>query len=290
MQVTNKHNLPEPIVAALTKSDYSRGASNRSVTQLIDSPRVRILRAEHADEITEDASDMVWSVLGTAVHKMFEEGEQEGYEKEERLFVEVNNWVISGAVDLQRSDGDSVEILDYKCTSVWSVIYGKVEWENQLNFYAWLVEKSKEVNVSGLKIIAVLRDWQRKKAETDKSYPQAPIVEVDVPLWDKATRDDYVTQRVEEHSHAEFERLTGGDLPECTPSERWEKETTYAVKKKGNKRATKVFDNETDAMDMIATDDKLEVEVRPGASTRCEGDYCRVARFCDQWRAMQDVE
>ncbi len=277
MKITNKHRLPEPIVAALTSSDYSRGNSNRSVTQLIDSPRVRILRAEHEDQIEEDASDMVWSVLGTAVHKMFEAGDHDGHIKEERMFAESGNWIISGAVDLQRTDGEAVEILDYKCTSVWSVIYGKIEWENQLNFYAWLVENNKRIDVSALKVIAVLRDWQRKKAEMDRAYPQAPIVEVDVNLWDRVTRENYVTHRVAEHSNAEFERLTGGELPECTANERWEKPTTYAVKKKGNKRAMRVFDSQEDAEQPIATDDKLELEVRLGESTRSAGNFCRVA-------------
>ena len=73
MQLTNKHNLPKPVVDALTKDNYSRGSSNRSITQLIDSPRIRILRAEHDAEMTEDASEKVWSVLGTAVHNMFED-------------------------------------------------------------------------------------------------------------------------------------------------------------------------------------------------------------------------
>lgn len=286
MQVTNKHGLPEPIVEALTHSDYSRGASNRSVTQLIDSPRVRILRQEHDAEITEDASDMVWSVLGTAVHKMFEVGNHDGHIKEERLYAEVGNWTISGAVDLQRTSGDSVEILDYKCTSVWSVIHGKPEWENQLNFYAWLVEQNKDVNVSALKVIAVLRDWQRTKASLDQTYPQAPIMEIDVPLWTKPERDEYVHARVAEHSDAEFERLTGGELPECTAHERWEKPTTYAVKKKGGKRAVRVFDDETDAETLASTDDKLHVEERPGESTRCAKDFCKVAQWCDQYRRM----
>ena len=69
--------------------------SNRSVTQLIDSPRVRILRKEHDDEIFEDASDMLWSVLGTSVHHMFEQHQLEDI-VEERLYAEVDDWVIMG--------------------------------------------------------------------------------------------------------------------------------------------------------------------------------------------------
>jgi len=155
MIITNQTNLPEPVFLSLTHSDYTKGESNRSVTQLIDSPRVRILRKEHEEQIMEDAADMVWSVLGTAVHKMFEQHDADGHISEERLYAEVDNWIISGAIDIQRAEDDgSVTVLDYKCTSVWSVIYGKPEWEKQLNFYAWLVEHSKNLDVKSLQIVA----------------------------------------------------------------------------------------------------------------------------------------
>lgn len=281
MKITNETGLPEPVYQSLIKNDYSRGKSNRSVTQLIDSPRVRILRAEHNDEISEDASDMVWAVLGTAVHKMFEQHDSDGHLIEERLYAEVDNWSISGAIDLQRDEADgTVTIMDYKCTSVWSVIHGKPEWELQLNFYSWLVKECKDVDVSSLKIIAVLRDWQRKRAEVDSSYPQSAIVEVDVPLWDFWRQDAYVKERVKVHQHAEFSRLTGDSLPECSDHERWKRDDQYAVKKTGTKRAIKIYDSQEAAE--AALKDGQEVEARQGAYVRCEANWCRVAEFCDQ--------
>ena len=57
MKLTNKYGLPQPVVTALTRSEYSRGESNRSITQLIDAPRVRILKQEHQEELTEDVSE-----------------------------------------------------------------------------------------------------------------------------------------------------------------------------------------------------------------------------------------
>ena len=161
MKLTNKHSLPQPVVDALTRDTYSRGESNRSITQLIDSPRIRILRAEHQDEMSEDASEKVWSILGTAVHKIFEESTGKDQISEERLFTEHSNWTISGAIDLQETESDgSVTVSDYKCTSVWSVIFGKQEWVHQLNAYAWLVRHVKKVPVRKCRIIAVLRDWK----------------------------------------------------------------------------------------------------------------------------------
>ena len=284
MIITNHTNLPEPVFKALTHSDYSRGHSNRSVTQLIDRPRVRILRKEHDEDITEDVSDMLWSVLGTSVHTMFERHQPEGHIVEERLFAEVDGWSISGAIDLQRSESDgTMTIMDYKCTSVWSVIHGKVEWHKQLNFYAWLAEQKGGVEVTGLQIVAVLRDWQRSKAKIETNYPLAPIVIVDVPLWPPEERDRYVRERVKTHQQAEYERLTGGHIPHCSDEERWKREDTFAVKKKGNKRALRVFDNMAEAEAFSSQASEREIEERRGKCVRCEDDWCRVARWCEQY-------
>ena len=55
MKITNNFNLPDVVVSALTQDDYTKGKSNRSVTQLIDSPQVAVLARENADDIEQDA-------------------------------------------------------------------------------------------------------------------------------------------------------------------------------------------------------------------------------------------
>lgn len=309
MKQTNKHNLPAPIVKALSRDSYSRGASNRSITQLIDSPRVRILQTEHDDDMTEDVSDLVWSVLGTAVHKVFEDEADEG--AEERMFLEYNGWTISGAIDLQEKHydpdfGGVVNVLtDYKCTSVWSIIYGKEEWVNQLNAYCWLTRHAKGVNPEKLRVVAILRDFNRRESERNADYPRAPIHIQEIPRWTDEQQDAYMEGRIKLHSDAEFERLTGGPLVHCSDHERWMKPTTYAVKKNANKRALRVFKTEEEAIEeaegqekmaeikkakakekgkTIATD-KFTVETRRGEAARCAGDYCHVATFCDQYQS-----
>ena len=106
MKLTNKFGLPDTVVKALTRSEYSKGDSNRSVTQLIDSPRVRILRQENWENMEEDVSEKMWAVLGTAAHKMFEETGDDKHLTEERLYTEVEGWAISGAIDVQRIEDD----------------------------------------------------------------------------------------------------------------------------------------------------------------------------------------
>jgi len=286
VKITNHHNLAAPIVKALSRDDYTRGNSHRSVTQLIDSPRVRILRERHWDSLEEDISEKLWSVLGTAVHKVFEDHSGEDVVSEERLFVEVDGWVISGAIDLQDADGPS----DYKCTSVWAVIHEKVEWEYQLNAYAWLMRHAKGVRSKKLSIIAVMRDWNRRQAESSNDYPQAPIATLDIPMWSDEEQDAFMDHRIGLHKDAEFRNLVDERLPDCTDEERWTKPSTYAVKKGTNKRALRVFDSQDEAQSYIEQnelDDKHHIEHRLGEYTRCAGNWCRVAEFCDQWQEQQ---
>lgn len=293
MKITNKHNLPEPIVKALSHDSYDKGNSNRSITQLIDAPRISILAKEHDDKIEKDVSEMLWSVFGNSVHSMFEKGADSVQDiSEERLFVECEGWTISGAIDLQTVDYGGIAISDYKCTSVWSVIFGKVEWEKQLNGYAWLVRHAKGKTVTRLQIVAVLRDWNWRDAKNRPSdYPQAPLVIVDVPLWTNEKQDEYFTGRVKLHQSAEYSNLTNGTLPDCSAEERWEKKPSYAVKNGTNKRAVRVLQSEEEAEKFIrqrGLSKKHWVEKREGESTRCEQNYCNVADYCDQFKRMQN--
>jgi hypothetical protein len=217
---------------------------------------------------------------------MFEDTADEKHVSEERLYTEIDGWVISGAIDVQKIENDGIVVMDYKTTSVWSVILGKSQWEYQLNCYAALVRRVKNVPVKGLKVIAILRDWRSKDAEEKPDYPRAPIVEVNIPLWEPEKQDAYLNGRVALHQKAEFDRLTGSELPWCSDDERWIKENKWALKRKGQKRAVKVFDNEPDAI--AAVQDGMEVEFRRGEATRCKANWCRVSAWCSQYQAEQD--
>jgi hypothetical protein len=249
MKITNQHNLPEVVFNALTFSDYTKGDSLLSVTQLIDSPRVSQLQRQHDDEIEQDAVDFLWSRFGTSVHQMFEAAVH-GADciSEERLFAEVNGWKISGAIDLQHLTHDGVIVSDYKVTSVWSVINDKQEWHKQLNCYAWMVRHAKQLPVKQLRIIAILRDWSRRKAEEGGNYPDSPIQMITIPMWSESDQDNYVQERVALHQEADFEFATGGELPKCDAHERWDKPTVFAVQKKGRVRAIKLHTVEDDAV------------------------------------------
>ena len=284
--VTNKFKLPQFVVDALTHSDYTRGDSDISVTQLIDSPRIARLQREHADEQTKDAVDFVWSRFGTSVHVMFEESlKATGSDviTEERLFTETQGWKLSGAIDAQEVSDDGVIISDFKVTSAWSVIFDKSSWHTQLNVYAYLVRKAKGQTVKKLQIVALLRDWVRRKAEQGGEYPTAPIVVLDIPMWSEAEQDAYVESQIKKHMEA-----TNTDQPLifCSSEETWQKDTVYAVMKKGRKSAVKLYKTEAEAVERAEKEgSNHSVEVRKGEKTRCKGDWCGVSKWCDQYQS-----
>ena len=144
MKITNKNNLPDTFLSFARDGKYDKGDADISVTTLIDSPRINILKGQNKGEIESDVSDMIWPLLGTAVHHMLESGPAKGnVTMEERLFVNIEGWALSGAIDHQEEIDGKIHISDYKVTSVWSVIYGKEEWVKQLNCYAQMVRLSK---------------------------------------------------------------------------------------------------------------------------------------------------
>lgn len=291
--ITNKLGLPQTLVNLAKRDRYSRGKSRISVTQLIDSPRVRLMREQYDDQIEVDVSEMVWPLMGQAFHYIVEQGADEEHLPEERLFMNINGWTISGGIDLQKvgigADGTAEMIIsDYKLTSAWAIMHNKIDWERQLNCYAHLVEKTKGYKVTGLKIIAVCRDWNRHEAEYKEGYPQAPITVVPQRLWDEAERVSYIEDRVRLHQEAERLHEWGEGHTECSDEERWYRPGKLAVMKEGGKRALRVFDWDARVeAEAFAKGNKAFVEERPGTNTRCES-FCQIARWCDQFQKIKE--
>jgi hypothetical protein len=293
MKLTNKFNLPETFVNVIRRPQYSKGSSEISVTEILSPPQLVLLRRQHQEDIEQDAADMVWSLFGSAVHNILEHGKDDHHIVEQRLFTTFEGWSISGAIDLQKIIDGKILIADYKVTSAWAVQQEKQEWIDQLNLYAWLVERTQahEIGartsdglVSGLQIIGIVRDWSRREAALKDTYPQAPIVTLDIPLWSYEDREAFVKQRLTLHNEANFAAVSG-DMPECTSEEMWEKKTTYAVMKEGGKRAKKVFEIKEEAAAFAGQQKESHyIETREGGRTRCES-FCQAAPFCKQYQS-----
>lgn len=292
MQITNRYNLPSAIVNNVLNDEYSRGDAMISVTQLLNSPRIVLLQRVNESKMVTDVVDRIPSMLGTAMHKVLEKGANPGEIVEERFFFEILGWKVSGAVDLQIPKDDGTwEVNDYKITSVYSVMSEKWEWEAQLNMYGYLMRMATGRRVSSMKIVAILKDWNRKQGAFKPEYPEAPVVVVDVPVWDDARQKEYIESRVAIHQKNAIALDSGEPIDYCSDQERWLRNTKWAVMKKGRKSAVKLFDTEEEANGWIGRQQDGEVlvtEHRPGEPVRCSGDYCGVSQWCKQWLEQPD--
>ena len=159
MRYTNGHGGDPAVANAITTNAfYDKHAADISISQLVKRPRAAALELLHDDEIVVDVSEELWMLLGSAVHAVIAADDKGASQlKEERLFMEVEGWKISGKPDVLSLDG---VLTDYKVTSVWSFTFiDKPEWETQLNFYAELL-RSTGYAVVDLRMLASLRAWQ----------------------------------------------------------------------------------------------------------------------------------
>lgn len=272
--ITNVHNLPAALYDAIARDEYHK-SGRFSASELPSPPQMRVLKLRHADEIVKDASDFLFLIQGKSIHKLLESGAPvDGQLREKELVHDLGDGVtVSGSTDLYTGD-----VVDWKVTSVWAFLLGglKPEWEAQVNTYGWLWRRH-GYETRALFIYAILRDWQKSKAGAGDNYPPIPFMQIPVPLWDDAKAEHYIRNQVAMHMMAES--LPDEQLPPCSLEDQWARATSYALKKRGQVRAVRVFDTR-EAADASTTPGTY-VEERPGKRTRCE-EYCDAAPFCCQ--------
>lgn len=285
MKVVNDVGLPGPIMKAIERHDYDPGESDKTVTTLIGPPLIPYLIKKHGDEVEENASGRLFSLMGRMMHKVFEvAGEDKELSHlilEKRLYTTVDGCKVGGQIDV--IDPDAGIITDYKVCSYWTAIYGaKIEWEQQQNIYR-LLARDNGYDINRLQIAAMYRDWSAEKADRDPSYPSTQMQVIELPVWDYSRTEKYLSERIKVHSNP--------NPPICTPEERWERDTKYAIEKDGRKSALKLCDSAAEASMWMANNvkphemGKVRVVKRLGESKRCKR-YCPVAKFCEHGRKV----
>ncbi len=285
---TNLHSLPQPLVEALTPERRRPVPGRFGVTTLIDAPLRRILTMRHFDEISEDVSENIWALLGKMGHKTLEMNKRVSEVWVEQKFGDA---LIVGVVDYT----DDCKVIDFKFTSVWSFVFAgdKSEWEKQLQIYAYLVQLSGKP-VASLENWLILRDWNKREAAKSGTYPKIPFAKIEYKLWDRTAVEAFISERVALHLEAEkIEPGAGLDHLTCSPSERWDRTTKYAVKKNGVDKAVRVYDTDEEATERADYEEKRTakihyVETRPGESVRCLS-YCSVNVWCPYFKGLETV-
>jgi hypothetical protein len=221
MILTNKFNLPKAFELAVANDDYSPGDAHVSVTGLLQPPRIRALYEVYKNEVTEDVSDRIWSLLGTALHVILERaGEGAGDTLEERLYTGCGGWVVSGKFDsLRAKDGT---LTDFKSTSSWNRVFNSrmADWTTQLNLYAALCRRNDRGPINRLTVCALYRDWMASKAADGRGYPQTSVEEIEVDVWPQDECMAVMEELVHKHQVAKEH------LPLCTDEQRWKDKRT----------------------------------------------------------------
>jgi hypothetical protein len=291
MKLTNRLGLPAPLVKAISRPRPQYGPKTVSITTLIRPAQITGLEHQHEDNISEDAADRLWALMGTLLHDVLE-GHAQGLENtiaEQRLEMLLAGWTITGKYDLTEFILDNEDLSDWKFTSIYALKEKepvKSEWEAQLNGYAELLRQQGRT-VTSAKIVAIGRDWSKRRAARESDYPQKAVLIKPVELWPSERVLGYFTKRVRL-----YEAALKGEWPECSPDERWARPSQFAIMKKGNKKATKLCDDEAQANRWIDNNiadghaHHYRVEPRPGESIRCES-YCSVSQFCPQWAKLK---
>ena len=296
-KITNKYNLPQVIVNAVVNDPYDSSGSDISTTQLIKPPRIRILQEKNADLIEEDVSDRIFSLVGQNAHHIIERACTKNDISEKRLFYKINDWILSGQLDLLTSNN---ELIDFKVTSVWTAMDAlkseKSEWEQQLNILDFLCHHNaselkvgeKQLKPTTLNILAILRDWSKLKSYQSQDYPKQQVVMIPIRKWSLQQQREFVFSRIQLHQSAE--RMD--NTPVCTPKERWQKKDTYRILKDGRKTALRVLDNKEQVTQYLKEKDLvdkkgIQVVLAKGEETRCL-HYCNVNQFCNYYLSMEE--
>lgn len=213
-------------------------------------------------------------------------------------------------------------LVDLKDTKVRAVDGGeiKAEWRWQLRMYRFLLQQGNTyqciwdqdalcytirefhpIKITRTSLCARLKDWSKWEAYTKggihRGYPASEFIVMDCPPAPNEHKEvlSFIHDRVGVH-HAARE-LPDDKLPECTEKDRWAKPSCYAVvyldgKSKGRavpkganfhtRRAAEAFKANAEPK----SKNKMNIEFRPGAQTRCE-DWCDVAQVCQQFKKLR---
>jgi hypothetical protein len=296
--VTNKFNLPAPVMDMIGKNDYTQGPTDVNVTSFIAPPQVTSLKRKHRKDIVVDASDLFYAAWGNTIHTVLEGYGERNPDAIVEEFLHTKDLGVKwgGHIDLREPSPEGHIISDYKQTGAFKVKkaiegFDDSDWECQLNCYAQLVRRNHpDIKIAGIQVVAWVRDWSKIKAAGNPTYPQAGVVTVPLPLWSEERAVEYIHERLSLWQDQE-QRMDFGDpsIP-CTDEERWKKPDEWRVVFAASGKTKRVFDNEEMAKELVASEkggtEKFDITFTPGLPTRCTY-FCEAAPYCAQYKGEQ---
>lgn len=287
MQLTNRLGLPDAFVQAVKNDPYDKGKSDYSITGLLKPPRMVQLTKWHDADVVEDVADRLWALLGQCMHVVLERANVEDI-AERRYFAEFATKTVSGQIDsLSLTNGI---LTDWKLTTAFKFKRGKdpdPEFVAQLNMQRELLLRNNMGPIESLRIFAGIRDWNRFNLRLFDDFPEGSIVYQDIPVWPRERTQMFILERIALHEQARLAK-SQEELPECSPTERWEKPAAWAVMKGKKAINFGVCFSEAEAKKKHDLNPGTRIEFRAGKSGRCD-EYCSVSAFCKQYQKIKGV-
>jgi hypothetical protein len=269
-----------------------------SVTDLMQAPKQLWLKRKFRDDIVIDlVRDNYHALLGSVVHSILEKYAPPEAIVEERQHTILNidgvRVLIHGQPDYY--DPSTGDLIDYKFTSGFAVLYDKKEYEFQLNVNAWLF-RNRGLKPESLRNIYLFRSLDKQAQARNPEYPKQNIMPKGFTPWTHQETEKkirFYAKRLLAHKDTPWKKL-----PDCTNEERWIRDTKFAVMKRKvgtkakpiqdwGKNAHASFDTKKEAIKYVAdTEFKEEVKIveRSGPARKCE-DFCPVVAWCGQRQA-----
>lgn len=301
MRLTNRTGLPEPLVRAaerVVNGHPKMDDRTFSVTELLKGTKEIVLGRRHSEELEMDVQDTFPLWHGTATHKMLEDEAGGLLLAERRYSLDMGGWDeglegfrLSGSPDLY--DPKTETLWDYKTTKVAAyqqAVDGRdVDWLYQTLAYAHML-RSVGHPVEHIRIVAMMKDHSKVKADVDRSYPQDPIMVVD---FDHAVHDGELDAQMKDalcsrlRDVLSMRELSDGCIPPCTPAERMEDEC-WVIRQPDAKRAYRKLTSKEQALLALETaPEGMKAYHRNGDPKKCRL-YCAKAPFCSFAKSLAD--
>lgn len=285
MKITNKYNFPDMLVRAVEK-EYVYREKRYSITSLLEPERIIALKRRYNEQIEQDITDCIFMLLGTKTHFELEniDLKKNEFVEEHLEYTFKSGYTLSGIIDHY----DDTYLDDYKTCKAYTVIFKNdyEKWKKQLQLGAYLAYKKDGKWRKKGRIIALIKDWDRAKSQIQNDYPKYACQVIN---FDLGTPQQVERLAIELFNKAiKLENMTNEELPICTDEERFNKGTTWAVKKKDNKKALRLHNTKEEAEKHLQNLEKdypnmYEIEERLGEDLRCKY-YCSCNVFCSYYK------
>jgi hypothetical protein len=267
-----------------------------SVTGIIDTPKVTILRKRHKNK--PSVKSQLAAFYGTANHDRMEKMLRKmphKYAVERSMVMPVmldDKTIITLSGKYDALQLQTRFLWDLKTCNTWKIIFDPdmEKWHEQANIYNLMCAYVGE-EIKGLNILAWYKDWKKNSALRDKSYPQNQCVEYNLKMWSKEKTSAFTLERLE--LMHEMNKLEDDDIPECSREDRWERHPNgdtvqYALMKNDKAaRALRCKPTMAEIIEFARTSKALTgesfIEVRYAEPTRCV-DYCGVNYACHWYK------